>query len=335
MKRQKLKGWMRALIALGGVMLGAAIFLPIWRIELSAPQYPEGLVLRIYANKLGGNVEIVNGLNHYIGMRTLHAEDFPEFKVLPYILGFFAVASLTVAIAGSRKLLMGLLVMYVLFAVLAMADFWKWEYDYGHNLDPTAPIQVPGMTYQPPLIGFKQLLNFGAYSIPDIGGWLMAAAGSIFALCTFMAWKKGRKLSAHVVLIVAVLLLHSSCSIGPVPIKVGKDNCDFCRMSVADARFGAEVLNKKGKAWKFDDIHCLTEFLKKGILREEDIRDVYFTRFDGANELLPSAQALLLHSEVLHSPMGSNIAAFGDRMGLEAAKQKLIGKEVGWQALKP
>jgi hypothetical protein len=54
-----------------------------------------------------------------------------------------------------------------------MIDFWLWEYDYGHNLNPNAPIIVPGMSYQPPLLGFKQLLNFGAYSYPDVGGWIM------------------------------------------------------------------------------------------------------------------------------------------------------------------
>ena len=68
---------------------------------------------------------------------------------------------------------------FLVFAVLTMIDFYVWEYNYGHNLDPTAPIQVPGMTYTPPFIGFKQLLNFGAFSIPDIGGWIMIAVGAI------------------------------------------------------------------------------------------------------------------------------------------------------------
>src|SRR5436305_10396769 len=134
--KQRLKGWMRFVIALGGVGLIASIYLPIWKIELAAPQYPEGLVMKIYASKLGGDVEIVNGLNHYIGMRTLHAADFPEFTYLPYILGFFALLCMIVAVIGNRKLLVGLLSAYVLFAVLAMVDFWKWEYDYGHHLNP-------------------------------------------------------------------------------------------------------------------------------------------------------------------------------------------------------
>jgi hypothetical protein len=53
---------------------------------------------------------------------------------------------------------------------LAIYDFYLWEYDYGHNLSPTAPIKVPGMAYQPPLLGTKMLLNFKADSYPYWGG---------------------------------------------------------------------------------------------------------------------------------------------------------------------
>lgn len=82
---------------------------------------------------------------------------------------------------------------FVLFGVVAMVDFWLWEYDYGHNLDPNAAIKVPGMAYQPPLIGFKQLLNFGAYSIPNIGGWLFVAAGVLLVIASVIEIKKVRK----------------------------------------------------------------------------------------------------------------------------------------------
>ena len=80
----------RLILFLCGLLLIPVLFTPIWRIELTAPQYPEGLYLSIYANKLAGNVEIINGLNHYIGMKTLHTDDFLEFKVLPGIIMFFA-----------------------------------------------------------------------------------------------------------------------------------------------------------------------------------------------------------------------------------------------------
>ena len=126
-------------------------------------------------------MDIINGLNHYIGMKTLHTDDFIEFTVLPYIIAVYAVLFLLSAIIGNKKLLYGLFIAFLLFGIVAMVDFWKWEYDYGHNLDPNAAIKVPGMSYQPPLIGFKQLLNFGAFSIPAVGGWLFITAG-LFAL---------------------------------------------------------------------------------------------------------------------------------------------------------
>ena len=73
----------------------------------------------------------------------------------------------------------------MLFVILAGVDFYRWNYEYGHNLDPNAAIKVPGMAYQPPLIGYKQLLNFGAYSIPDTGGWMLVGAGVLLFYIVF------------------------------------------------------------------------------------------------------------------------------------------------------
>ncbi|WP_257213647.1 hypothetical protein [Sphingobacterium sp. 1.A.4] len=183
----------RVLLVLCSLALVAVIFLPIWRIELDAAQYPEGLELQIYSHKLAGQVEIINGLNHYIGMKTLHADDFVEFTVLPYIIGFFALAFLAVGLANKPKWVYVLFGAFLLFGIVAMVDFYIWEYDYGHNLDPNAPIKVPGMAYQPPLIGYKQLLNFGAYSIPDIGGWIFIGCGILLAYSAVQEWRKAKQ----------------------------------------------------------------------------------------------------------------------------------------------
>lgn len=180
-KNTSLKTLTRIVSALAGLALFSAIVLPIWKIELTAPQYPEGLEMFIYSNKIGGEIEIINGLNHYIGMRTIHEEDFAEFVVLPYIIGLLAVFGILTAIVNRKWFLYLWFAFFVIFVLAVGIDFYFWLYNYGHNLDPTAPIQVPGMTYQPPLIGFKQLLNFGAFSIPDSGGWIMAIAGTAMA----------------------------------------------------------------------------------------------------------------------------------------------------------
>ena len=90
-KEQKLSFSSKILLVITALLLVISIFVPLWRIDLDAPQYPEGLNLMIYADHLGGNVDIINGLNHYIGMKTLHKEDFVEFTVLPYVIAGFAI----------------------------------------------------------------------------------------------------------------------------------------------------------------------------------------------------------------------------------------------------
>lgn len=165
------------LLGLGSLSLIATYFLPIWKIDLWAPQYPEGLSMQIWLYKLSGQVEIINGLNHYIGMAHIKEEMFPEFKILPYIVGFIILFGVMTVISRSRKVLIAFVALLVLSGIAAMVDFYQWGYEYGHNLADDAAIKVPDMTYQPPLIGYKQLLNFGAYSVPDVGGWIIIGLG--------------------------------------------------------------------------------------------------------------------------------------------------------------
>ena len=193
MKTNSLSKLSIILLSISGIGLVISIFVPIWAIYLEAPQYPEGLGMFLHANKITGDYEIINGLNHYIGMKTIHQEDFWEFKVLPYALGFFAVLAFLFAFLKKKWGLYFFTALFLLFGIAFMVDFWLWEYNYGHNLNPNAPIIVPGMSYQPPLLGFKQLLNFGAYSYPDVGGWIMFAVGIISLVLSVLEFKSSNK----------------------------------------------------------------------------------------------------------------------------------------------
>ena len=336
MKDGQLKPWMRILLIICGLALVAVLFVPLWRIDLDAPQYPEGLWLLIYPDKLAGNVDIINGLNHYIGMKTLHTEDFIEFKVLPYIISFFALFFIVAGIAAKRKLLNVLLILFVTFGILAMYDFWRWEYDYGHNLDPNAAIIVPGMAYQPPLIGFKQLLNFGAYSMPDIGGWIFISVGALLLFITIMVWRNAKKKTASfskAAMAFGLLLTISSCNTGPEPLKTGVDNCHFCKMTISDVRFGAELVTKKGKVYKFDDSHCIIDFIGSKDVESKNIKNIYFTNYAGTHELIDVNNAFLLKAEGLRSPMGGNIAAFDNKDSLITIQKRFNGSLVAWSDL--
>lgn len=173
MEIPKMKKWSRIIILVCSLLMIGGYFFSVWYIDLEAPQYPEGLGLQIWVNGLRGDVDSINGLNHYIGMATLHTDEFPEFVILPYLLGVMIVSGVSVSLKGSRKWLFWYLVFLCLIAVVASYDFWQWEYQYGHNLDPKAAIKIPGMAYQPPFLGYKQLLNFLAGSLPDVGGYLI------------------------------------------------------------------------------------------------------------------------------------------------------------------
>src|SRR5436190_9596753 len=327
----------RILLVVCALCLAAVLFVPMWRIDLDAPQYPEGLYMLIHSNKLSGNIDIINGLNHYIGMKTLHADDFIEFTILPYIISFYALLFLAAAIVGKRKFLNVVFILFLVFGIIAMIDFWKWEYNYGHNLNPEAAIKVPGMSYQPPLIGYKQLLNFSAYSMPDIGGWLFFGVGVLALTCVSLAWRANRKLKqTHRVAIattaVLIMINLSSCNTSPESIKIGKDNCSFCKMTITDARYGAEIVTKKGKVCKFDDSHCIVSYLKKEI-KENEVDEIYFTDFSSDHKLINVKNALLFKSNGLNTPMGGNVAAFSSKESLQNLSGQYKGVEVSWADL--
>jgi copper chaperone NosL len=340
MKNKNLNTLSRITIFICGLLLIAVLFVPLWQIELAAPQYPEGLVLKMYPNKISGNVDIINGLNHYIGMKTLHTDDFIEFTILPYIIIFFAAFCFLVVILKNRKWLVALFSSFVVFGIVAMVDFWRWEYEYGHDLDPTAPIQVPGMAYQPPLIGYKQLLNFGAYSIPDIGGILFIVVGLLLlTVILFQFYHKKNKVMLNInkpvtaAITAFFMFIFMSCNTGPQPIKLGSDACSFCKMTIAEKNFGGEILTKKGKVYKFDDSHCVIGFIKANTVDKNDIKEVYLVNYVEPHNFIPASSAHLLKSDELHSPMGGNTAAFENENQLKEVQEKIKGEVVTWDAL--
>ncbi len=173
---KSLKTISRVLVAIAALLMVSAYFVPLWQILMWAPQYPEGLEMDIWINNITGDVKIISALNHYIGMKHIEVEMFPEFTYMIYIVGVLIGIGLITALMGKRIMLWFFCFLLLATGVAAMVDFYLWGYDYGHNLDPTAAIVVPGMSYQPPLIGTKQLLNFTAFSGPDIGGWIFIVA---------------------------------------------------------------------------------------------------------------------------------------------------------------
>lgn len=182
----------RILVAVAALLMSAGFVLPLWRVNLIAPQYPEGLGMLIRVNTVEGvkeqDLNNINNLNHYIGMKRIEPDSIPELKYMPAILGTLVVTALLVALIGRRRVLYGWTAAFGAVLVAGLYDYWKWGYEYGHDLDvETAIIKIPDMTYQPPLIGSKQLLNFVATSWPASGGWLLVIASVLVAVAVWIS----------------------------------------------------------------------------------------------------------------------------------------------------
>ena len=167
----------RRLIWLAALVLAPVFFLPvlpIWTMKLWAPQYREGLTLTIYANNIKGDLQSINTLNHYVGMRHITPDDFKEFTFLPQLLSLFGVMALVAGLLNRRWIAMLGWILFTGFAVYMFNDYARWLWQYGHELDPRAPIKLPLFT--PPLIGLKQMANFKVLSVPGPGTLLLGLA---------------------------------------------------------------------------------------------------------------------------------------------------------------
>jgi hypothetical protein len=181
------------LLVAASLLLGAIYLFPLWRLTMFAPQYPEGLRMAIYSYKLEGgsggqDIREINLLNHYIGMRDLAAEDFNEFKWMPFVVGALALLFLRAAVHGTIAHLVDVAVLYLYFTAFALWSFAYKLYSYGHTLDPTAPVRVE--PFMPPMFGYKQLANFEVYSYPAAASYALAGAAVALAIAFALAWRE-------------------------------------------------------------------------------------------------------------------------------------------------
>ena len=117
--------WSRLVVLAGVAVLIAGAFLPLWRIQLVAPQYAEGLTLDMYAYKIeagneGQDLQEINTLNHYIGMKAIHEADFVEMQWIPFAIGVFALLGLRAVAIGRIGSLVDLGVLFFYFTVFSM-----------------------------------------------------------------------------------------------------------------------------------------------------------------------------------------------------------------------
>jgi nitrous oxidase accessory protein len=355
----------RIALLVASLALGLVYVLPLWRITLQAPQYPEGLGMVIRINTIEGvkqhDLTNINNLNHYIGMKRIVPEAIPELKIMPYAVGALMLLGLLAAALGRRKGLYAWTGIFLLSAVVGMVDFWKWEYDYGHNLDQeNAIIKVPGMSYQPPLIGSRQILNFTAHSWPGSGGWILILAGAGAAFLSFSEFRRrhgpkpavtteshppqdgdsrgpgstGPAGPTMLALALAGAAVTAGCgSPEPRALVYGSDACDHCLMGLAGPGHGTELLTPTGRAYTFDSIECMVGFLD-AMEDPEEVHSLWVTDFAEPEVLIPAEKAFFLASPTLTSPMGLGLTGFARVEDRDGAVNAFGGEALDWNGVR-
>lgn len=184
----------RIIIAIATLLLGLSYLFPLWEISLWAPQYPEGLAMQIWTSKLTGDLQTINILNHYIGMMPIDETSFAELKYFPILFAILMGLGLLTSLMNKRPLLYFWTVCMLAFSLLALYDFWAWEYRFGHELNPDAAIKMDDMVYQPPLFGEKTFLNIVATSYPGLAGWGMIVSVTATFIVTALTFYKNNLL---------------------------------------------------------------------------------------------------------------------------------------------
>jgi len=187
----------RILMTVGSLLLLGLFVFPLWNITLEAPQYPIPLGMDIHINKFVDTHEFdiknINLMNHYVGMQFI-PETIPEFKIFPWVIAIMVVLGVVIGVKGNYKLFLAWFILMSILGIAGMYDFYLWEYDYGHNLNPKAIMNFKNpdgsvMGFQPPLFGTKYILNFTAHSYPRTGAYFLF----IGMLMTFISFFIGKK----------------------------------------------------------------------------------------------------------------------------------------------
>lgn len=130
-----------------------------------------------------------------------------------------------------------------------------------------------------------------------------------------------------------LLIGFAACSTGPKAIDFGSDGCSFCKMTISDKRFGAEVVTQKGKVYKYDDISCMLKAIKQGKPNQSDVAAYYVVDSKGAGVLINAQTASYLKSDAIKSPMGSNTCAFVNEKEADDEKAQFDGTVLKWDDL--
>lgn len=174
-ERYRVPSW---LFGSAAMLLVVSLLLPYWVLKLSAPQFPKGLTITAYVNRLTGDVGELEGLNHYVGLKSF--QDAAPFERSIAVAAILMLAGLLIAalLIHSRWVLV-LVLPALLFPIIFLVDLQYWLWNFGHHLDPSAPLASAVGEFTPPIFGPAEIAQFDTLALPGIGLIFAAIASGL------------------------------------------------------------------------------------------------------------------------------------------------------------
>ncbi|MEO8446302.1 MAG: nitrous oxide reductase accessory protein NosL, partial [bacterium] len=107
-----------------------------------------------------------------------------------------------------------------------------------------------------------------------------------------------------------LLFLFSACSKDIPELDYLKDQCEHCKMTLTDKKYGALIFTKKGKSIKFDATECMLDYLKENKVDGKEVDKYFVVNLNSPGKMINAESAQYLANSSLQSPMGENISAF-------------------------
>lgn len=172
--------WPTVCLVGAAILLIISIFMPYWSLVLHAPQYPKGLTVHAYVNRLEGDVREIDGLNHYIGMRPLGEAAQFEKSISIFAIGALSLLVLAAIFIHSPWAAL-LSLPAILVPAVFLGDLYFWLSNFGQNLDPNAALSNAVKPFIPTILGEGIIGQFRTVAYADIG-LLLASGASILIL---------------------------------------------------------------------------------------------------------------------------------------------------------
>lgn len=331
----------RILLAVAAVLLVPVYWLPLWSIRIVAPQYREGLGMYIGLRDIWGHrehdIQNINILNHYIGMKPIDPAIVDVLRIMPWAVAVVMALAVAAALVGRRWAVRAWLATFAVLGTAGLLEFRAWNHDYGTNLDPTAPIKIPGMTYEPPMLGVEQLLNMTTSSWPSWGTLFVALAFAAGAGALWVARTPARRRLAAVPAAALALLVAGCAPDGARSAEAAvpefapdTPSCAYCEGAIPAVRFGGQVTTDDGEVFRFMSVECLAGFLLEERVPAERIRSIQVVDYNQGERLIDARRAHYLRSQFLTSPNGIGLLATETEKVAANLHYFFGGDRIGW-----